>query len=338
MPDNPAIWYGTDLTRDDAWSLELPAEALAEIESALPALRDLATVRRESLQMPQLAESLAAVRQDVVWGRGFVRMRGLPVTRYSMREAATAFWCIGLHLGVPVSQNAAGHLLGHVTDLGRDPRDPTTRIYTTNRFQPFHTDSCDVVALLSLATAASGGASSLVSSVTIHEEMRRTRPDLVRVLERPFCVDRKGEVPAGRGAYYEMPVFHHHRGRLLTTYARDFIEAAQRHPDVPRLTTAQIEALDEMDRLAARPDLRLDMELAPGDLQIVHNHQILHARSGYRDDDQHRRHLLRLWLSTPDGWELPPIFAERYGPIVPGRPRGGIRVRGATLHVPLTPS
>jgi hypothetical protein len=179
----------------------------------------------------------------------------------------------------------------------------------------------------------------IASSVTIHNEMLAHRPDLVDTLAQPFFVDRKGEIPAGKRSYYQLPVFNYHAGRLTTIYARDFIEGAQRFAEVPRLTPMQIEALDMADQLANSDELRLDMDFRPGDIQFLHNHQILHARTAYEDwpEPERKRHLLRLWLAPPDGRPLPPGFQERYGNIEPGTARGGIRVPGQRLYAPLEP-
>ncbi len=120
------------------------------------------------------------VDDEVLNGRGFLLLRGLPVERWSMAESATAFFGLGAHLGSARSQNGKGHVLGHVQDLGLDVKDPNVRIYQTHERQTYHTDSCDIVGLLCLKTAKSGGLSALVSSTTIFNEMRRQRPDLLR--------------------------------------------------------------------------------------------------------------------------------------------------------------
>src|SRR5947208_10765308 len=125
-----------------------------------------------------------------------------------------AFLGLGLHWGSLRSQNRQGHLLGHVRDLGLTSQDPNVRIYQTSERQHYHTDSCDVVALLCLHPARSGGLSSLVSSVTIFNELRRGRLDLARVLFDPIETDRRGEVPSGRKPIFTIPVFNWHAGRL----------------------------------------------------------------------------------------------------------------------------
>jgi hypothetical protein len=232
-------------------------------------------------------------------------------------------------------QNAEGHLLGHVRDLGRSSDDPHTRIYQTRERQTFHTDSCDVVGLLCLQTAKSGGLSSLVSSTTIFNEMRRRRPDLLKVLLDPIETDRRGETPDGSKPYFNIPVFNCHHGFVSAMYQRQYIESARRFPGVPPLTPLQVEALDLLDQLANDPRLHLMMELQPGDIQLVHNHTILHDRTAFEDfpEPERKRQLLRLWLAPRNARPLPEVYAERFASISPGN-RGGVTVPGAKPTIP----
>ena len=341
--DGPAIWRGPEMARRDDWLYRFSADDIAEIEAAVAAVTarglDLIGVAKADFALPRLSLVLGDIQDDVVNGRGFAMLRGLPVARWARRECALAYWGIGRHFGDPVSQNAKGHLLGHVKDLGKDAADPITRVYQTRHRQPFHSDSCDIVGLLCLSAPRSGGASRIVSSTTLYDEMQRRWPKLAAVLAKPFCVDRKDEIPEGKGACYRMPVFHRFAGHVTVVYARDFIEAAQRLDEAPRLGPAQIEAMDRLDDLAADPAFHLDIAFEPGDIQFLHNHQILHARTTYEDhpEPERKRHLLRLWLSAPNGRALPPAFAERYGEIAIGVRRGGIVVPGAAPSAPLEP-
>ena len=240
--------------------------------------------------------------------------------------------------GAARSQNAKGHVLGHVKDMGLSSKDPNVRIYQTSERQTYHTDSCDVVALLCLKTARSGGLSTQVSSTTIFNEMRRRRPDLLALLFEPVATDRRGEVPVGMKPWFEIPVFNWHEDHLTAIYQRQYIDSAQRLPGVPRLSPRKIEALDLFDDLANDPALNLHMEFRPGDMQFVHNHQILHSRTDFEDwpELEKRRHLLRLWLAPRKARELPPAYAQRYGSIEPGN-RGGIVTNETTLKFVLEP-
>jgi hypothetical protein len=273
--------------------------------------------------------------EEVLAGRGFVLIKALPVQRWTKQEAAVAFLGIGVHLGRLRMQNAAGHLLGHVMDLGRSSLDPNARIYQTSERQTHHTDSCDVVGLLCLRAAKSGGLSNLVSSTTIFNEMRRRRPDLLKVLLDPIETDRRGEVPEAGKPYFSIPVFNCHAGLISAIYQRQYIESARRFPGVGPLSTQQIDALDLLDQLANDPALNLTMELQPGDIQLVHNHTILHDRTAFEDwpELERKRHLLRLWVAPLNARPLPEVYAERFGSVTPGD-RGGIAGAGAAT-VPL---
>lgn len=335
----PTVWAGAGMARRDDWIETLGPAEIDEIAAAAePLVRreaDIAQITREQFPLPTLAPRLARWRDTLLRGRGFVLARGLPVQRWSMRESATAFFGLGAHLGHARSQNGRGHLLGHVQDLGLASDDPNVRIYQTAERQTFHTDSCDVVGLLCLQTAVRGGDSALVSSNTMWNELLARSPGLAAELLKPVATDRRGEVPEGGRPCFTIPVYCWHEGLMSTIYQRQYIDSAQRYADAPRLTDAMVRALDAFDALAEDPELHFLMRLERGDLQFVHNHTLLHDRTAFTDTPQQRRHLLRLWLAPDDARSLPPVYAERYGSVVPGR-RGGVEVPRMRLVAPLS--
>ena len=341
--EGPSAWFGPDMAASDAWLHTLSGAEIGELEVACGAVGarglDLMAIGREEFPLPMLGPRLDDIRHELLDGRGFTVLRGLPVERYSIEQAATIYWGLGAYFGKPVSQNGKGHLLGHVIDLGFEPDDPKVRIYQTTDRQYFHTDSCDIVALLCLKTAEKGGLLSLVSSVTVYNEMARRRPDLAEVMFQPFEVDRRGEVPEGGKEYFPIATFHWHEGRLSTRYVRRYIESARRLDEVPPLTESQVAALDLFDELTNDSALKIDIEFKPGDMQFLHNHQILHDRTAFTDweDPAEKRHLLRLWLCPPDGRPLPEAFAGNYGSVEIAN-RGGIRAPGMVLQAPLEAS
>jgi hypothetical protein len=328
-----------DARRD--WIEPLSDSAIAEVEFATErAIEhltnsevDIVAMRKEDFPLPTLGPRLERMRAEVLTGRGFVLMRRFPVERWSKLQRAVAFFGLGTHWGNARSQNADGHVLGHVKDLG-DPAG--ARLYRTNKRQGYHTDSCDVVGLMCLHTAKAGGLSSLISSVTIYNEIRRRRPDLMGSLFAPIETDRRREVPEGQLPYFRIPVFNWHAGLLSAIYQRKYIDDARKLPGVPPLTPRQKEALDLLDELADDPALHLQMEFLPGDVQFVHNHSLLHDRTAFQDwpEPERKRHLLRLWLAPEDARPLPPVFAERFGCTTPGE-RGGVVAKGTTLVAPL---
>src|SRR3954469_20959331 len=177
--DIPSAWQGAEMKANpDRWLISLGAREIAELESAaesyLARRKEIADLTKESFPLPHFGAHLEDLRKKLLRGLGFEVIRGLPVAKYSQEFAATIFCGVGAHLGSARSQNAAGHILGHVRDVGADARDPNTRIYQTSERQTFHTDSSDVVGLLCIREAMEGGKSLLVSTATIYNEMLRT--------------------------------------------------------------------------------------------------------------------------------------------------------------------
>lgn len=306
--DLPCAWRGPALASDAAsWIHHLRLAEIAALDAAIAAVkrakRSLIALRREDFPLGVLGESVRAWAAELARGRGFVLVRGLPVERYDDEDAALAYYGLGLHLGIPVSQNAQGDLLGHVRDEDLpDPDHPSVRLYRTRKRQDFHTDGADVIGLLCLRTARRGGASRIVSSVSIFNEILRRRPDLVEVLFQPFWFDRNDEQREGEPPAFALPICSEENGSLRTFYIGWYIRGAQRHREVPRLTSAQQEVLSLIESIANDPAFHLDMEFETGDIQWLNNSVILHAREAYEDWDEpeRKRHLLRLWLRAHD--------------------------------------
>ncbi len=338
----PRAWYGRDLQHSDEWLYRLNDAELSEIDAALNhALAkncDLAKITKDDFPLPTLGPILEDLRQEVLDGRGFAVIRGIPIEDYDRAAQATIFWGLGQWVGHGRSQNGKGHLLGHVCDLGYDADNPDVRIYQTTERQTFHTDSSDIVALMSLKKAKEGGFSAVVSASTVYNEMLRRRPDLAKLLFAPIATDRRGEIPPGMQPWFNVPVLSWFDGELTPLYQRNYINSAQELDGAPTLSAEQIEALDLFDSLCDEPDLHIEMMLELGDVQFVSNHSTLHDRTGFTDwhEPERRRHLFRLWLCPPMGRKLPPIFAERYGPIEVGN-RGGIVLTDTEYTIPLEP-
>ncbi len=315
--DVPAAWLGRDVSRRRDWIHRFTSPEIAEIDAALThakaTRRPMAELTREDFPLPRLEPVIAGWIHDLDRGRGFVLVRGLPVQRYSEADAALAYWGLGLHMGSPVSQNAAGDLLGHVRDTGADPKNPAVRLYKTRVDLGFHCDGSDVVGLLCLKPAKAGGVSRIVSSISVYNEILRRRPELAPLLFEPFYWDRNEEQKPGETAWFALPIAFDQNGRLRIFYIGWYIRGAQRHADVPRLSPQQRELLDLIDDIAATPDFHLDMDFEPGDIQLLKNAVILHARTEYEDfpEPERKRHLLRLWLTAHSGFADGDAFLQQ---------------------------
>ncbi len=301
--DSPAAWRGPELAARRDWRHELGAAEVAEIERALEAARATGRPAGElgaaDFPLPGLAREIARWRRELADGRGFQLVSGVPVAGWSRADAELFFWCLGLQLGRPGAQNPQGDLLGHVTDTGEDASDPFVRLYRTSAQIAYHCDAADVVGLLCLQRARAGGASRIVSSVSVHNELLRRRPDLVPRLYQPFRLDLRNEDRSGALRHIPIAPCRFAGGRLRTFYHSDYFRSALRHDDVPRFSAEEQELFDLYEEIASSPDFYFDMDLEPGDIQWLSNHVILHARTAYQDHPEpgRRRQLLRLWLS-----------------------------------------
>ncbi len=337
-----SAWFGPQVSAEKAWIHTLNDDELRELERAaqqcLANVDDISKIRRQDFSLPMLGPRLRRIHDTLIDGIGFALLRALPVSTWSKSVTAAVFFGIGQHLGYARPQNARGHVLGHVIDMGLRADDPNVRIYQTHARQTFHTDSSDIVGLVCLQQARQGGDSALVSSNTIYNEMKRDHPDLVTALFDPIATDRRGEVAPAQKPFFEIPVFTWHHGMMSTIYQRQYIDSAQRFDEAMRLTPRHVEALDCFDALANDPRLNFLMRLEAGDMQFVHNHTLLHDRTAFEDwaEPNRKRHLLRLWLSSPDARPLPPVWAQRYGTVEPGL-RGGVTIPEEAWHAPLDP-
>lgn len=315
----PKAWRGCDLADDPSWIVTLTEAELADIDRALATARAsgrrLPDIEREHFPLGPMATRLEQLLAEVYDGRGFVVVRGLPVGRYADDEVGLVFWGLGRYLGSPLFQNPQGDLLGHVYDHGRTYGHIDVRGYETNAYLPYHTDAGDLVGLLCLRRALEGGLSSITSSVTVHNEIVRTHPEYLGLLYNGFYYIRREAALTDRGVTERpIPVFGCRDGVVSCRYIRNQINAGAVKRGVP-LTSIEQAALDHFDETTRRADLRLDMDLEPGDIQLINNYTILHSRTEFVNgpEPHQHRHMLRLWLKFPRPWPLAPDFPAHQG-------------------------
>ncbi|MFE4422159.1 TauD/TfdA family dioxygenase [Streptomyces sp. NPDC056817] len=327
------MWRGPDLANSEEWVLRLSPAQIGELEAALRTVRErslpLLKMGADDFPLPTLAGELKRIADVLENGRGFVLIKRIPVERYSQATASSIFWGLGQHLGIPVSQNAAGHILGHARDTGRSMADPATRGYQTRARLPFHTDGSDVLGLLCLRAARSGARLTVVGSAAVYNAVLARRPELVERLYRTHFLDRREEQVPGEQPYSAVPLACWYGGKLSLRYNRCYLESAQRFPDVPRLEPADVELFDLIDELADSTEFRLDVDFEVGDLLLLNNHAVLHSRTEYEDfvEPELQRHVLRLWLAVRQGRDLPPDFWGNSHSSGGGPGRGGITPR-----------
>jgi hypothetical protein len=310
---DPGAWIGPQIQNESSWIYCVDEAAIAEIDAALVHVKRMGgciPFGTKDFPLPRFSAEIGKILTEIESGQGFMLIRGIPRHRYSDEECELLYWGLGVHLGKPVSQNARGHLLGHVRDEGRTQADPNARAYQTNQRMDFHTDMLpvDVLGLFCLRTAKSGGASKLTSALTIHNVLRDERPDLLEALYGMFHIDWRGEEPNGEAPFFTLPMFSERNGRVTARInSLPYYDSAVRHGKQYAPTAIQREALTVVQDIANRPELMLTMDFQEGDIQLINNHVMLHAREEYEDypEPGRERHLLRMWIAVDDARRRP---------------------------------
>jgi hypothetical protein len=343
----PAAWRGEQLSARGFWPRRLSAEEVAAIDTALATAKsaNLAPPRLRAAGFPAgaLAPLLAEVAEELERGAGVVRLSGLPVERYSAADLKTVFWGICAQLGTPLHQNTRGEVLGEVKDetgqglaiTGGGPGPVPSARMRSRSTGPlrWHTDKCDVLALLCASNGISGGISKVVSTVAIQDEILRRRPDLLEVLYQDVWRMRPKDEEGGGNpdSVFLMPVFARGPdGSFTSQYSRTYVEMAHEQPGVPPIRPEQVAALDLLAEVAE--ELHTEAPFTPGDMQFLNQHVTYHGRTAYADDVTAgaQRVLLRIWLSTPNSRPLPAGHVVQWGAVEAGALRGGaIRARSA---------
>jgi len=309
--EGPAAWQGSSIDLREEGVRVLSSAEVEEIDAALRHLHSLGEVdfpdiTPDSFPLPTLSGHLAGLGDELRFGRGFLLLRGLPRERYSLDDLARIYVGLGAHIGRLTPQSYQGELLGHVIDVS--DIEAEARGYHAGGAQGMHTDNCDIVSLLCVRAARSGGVSRFVSAAAVHNRLLGERPDLLEALYGAYVFRRmERDAEFGDGALVkQVVIFSRESGEFSCNVSGSYPRRAVAAGDAV-MTQRQSEALDALKRISASPDLYLDMTIGEGDIQFLNNRTILHGRTGYEDsrDVAQRRHLMRLWLQVPSWPDLP---------------------------------
>ncbi len=307
--DHPSAWTGKSLGGKEALARRLNAAQLDAIDDLLAKSRHLKLqeVTRQDFTHPALDPFLAEIYEVLQHGRGIVLIQGVTPDRYSEEDFQRIYWGFGTHWGEAVVQNKWGDRLGHVR---QEKDNPNGRGYIGNQELSAHSDPYPLIGLMCIGRAETGGESHLVSGLALHNEMLKTRPDLLEPLYRGHVYTAPDAQRMAKPVTdYEIPVFSVTEGVLSSLYLRSSMDRATVALGTSLPADLQ-EALDHLDALAAREDIRIAFTLEPGDMLLVNNYTALHAREPFENSERNTRHLLRLWLKVPEGRPVHPALAR----------------------------
>ena len=307
-------WLFTATSQEQRALIELARQTEAQIGGDP---NQLLQMGRADFDLGPLADRLDDMMQEIRARSGVVLYRGLPMEALSPLGTAILYWALGVHLGTPQSNNPEGDMIGHVVNIGADYKQPNQRGYQTAVEMDYHCDQTDLVGLLCIQEAKSGGLSKITSSRLLYHILQDRRPDLVAILCQPFCWTKHAETGSGEKPYYESPVFNFTDGILSTSFGPTHIFKGHQLAEAPDMTAAQKEAIEVAWALA--DELHYAMQLRRGDIQLVNNYKVLHTRTAFEDgpDPAKRRTLWRLWLQVADFTPRTPYSTQWLGGVAP---------------------
>lgn len=325
-----ASWFGAEMAKSEDWIYRLSDPQRREILEALKyylarGVADLDATRQD-FPLPTVAPLLQRLVRECDGGCGLLLVRRMPLENLSEEHIHRLYWGLSLHLGVVMPQSGKAELIGDIRARPSTYENRDARGYTSGRAQNPHVDTADIVMLMVRQRAKEGGVSRLCSSVTVHDTIVDTRPDLAAALYDPVPLTWVTPDPVSGETWYTLPVFGFNGAHFASRFSYNRSMKANKLPDTPKLTPLHLEAFDCALATANNPDLRLDMHFEPGDLQFVVNHQILHGRTAIIDhEEEHlKRHVMRMWIASPTGRPLPETWKHAYGSIEPNSVRGGV--------------
>ena len=301
---DPSVWRAADVGATRSWVRPLTPECQDEIEAsvrrAVAAGKVYTDVGLADFPLPKTRGLLRDVFDDLEEGRGFSVVGDFPVDRFTYEENLIGYAGLSAHLGKLVDQSYAGAMKADVKDLGL-AYGKDVRGYQSSAMLRFHTDGAVLTGLMCLQSAVEGGLSVLTSSGALSNRILAERPDLYAILVEGFHHHRRGEHAPGDNPVSPapIPVFAFYDGLLHCTYDRN--QSLWCVDEGIVFTPQQIEAMDYLDALMARPEYQLHMEMRKGDIQYVNNFTVMHARTEYRDSATQKRHLVRYWIDVPNG-------------------------------------
>jgi len=298
--EHPGAWRARDVGKAD-FSLQLETRHLDALDSALQSARqktgNAEQITRDDFSLHAIEDDIRRWREQVMFQSGIIIFKGFPVDYYSKEEMGMIHFGLGTHFGNAMSQSVMGDRLGHVVNVGG--KDPKERAYRNSTELDMHTDACDIVAMMCLQKAKTGGYSGYVSALSIYNEILRRAAELMPVLMEGFHYHRFGEEAPGQSPVTEekIPVFSFRDDYLSVNYLRSYIEMAAQEMESP-LSRQQLEALDLFDEIALDDSFALKFVTEPGEAVFFNNLTVLHNRSAFEDSDlpAEKRHLMRLWL------------------------------------------
>lgn len=299
-------WRNHTIEESD-WVVPIPLQAKQELARAAKQLGnskvDIATLTPDRFEFKHCRGMITEVKERLDVGPGFAVLDRLPVEELSNEHAKAITWLLGSMISRPVEQNVSGTKLYDVLDTGKGHGNGV-RGDSTNVNLNFHTDNSynealpEYLGLLCLSKGLEGGLSKSISFYTVHNELSKHAPDVLRRLYQPFWFDRQREHEPGAVPVHQAPVFKRtNTGELCVRFSIHLIRWGYELAQEP-IDEETEEALSTLLEVLGRTDLQAEFLLEPGQIEFTNNFWCGHSRTQFVDppEPDRRRHMVRYWL------------------------------------------
>ena len=316
-----SAWTRSDMDEDKSWIYRLSEDEIVELESSFIELKKKniphSEIAKQDFPLMNLDSKFEALQNEIEDGRGIAVLKGVPIEGKSIDEIEVLYAAISSHIGTSIYQDTKGSLIDHVTDRGLNYDDISVRGYTTNAKLTPHCDSGDIVSLLCVRPAKSGGLNTLSSSITLFNEMFENHEELLEPLYNGYHYNIRGNGPPGEFedmTAHRVPVYSYYKGKLSCRFNAKAILTSEQIPGVPKLSQLEKDAVNKLAELSMLEKFSYQLMLEPGDLLLLSNYSVFHTREAFVDweDLDRRRLLLRKWINIPNSRDLTWEFADHY--------------------------
>lgn len=305
-----ASWVARDARGGAVFKRRVAPDLISALEEAMGGTRTIPLdfLRPSHFGAPSVRALMEDIDEALVDGPGVVWLTGLPRRRWSEDECIRAYWGLGLQLGHPEIQDLSGARVGHVK---QEAGGSNVRGFKSSRELTFHSDAYELLGLMCLEKAASGGTTKLVSADSVFRILQREHPEAIPPLLRGFW-HLPLEAGGSRDALTRVPipVVTVSQQRIRCMYLPKYMRDAARAMNVPFPKELE-DALVLFREIANREELTCEFDLEPGDILFCNNLVVLHSRTEFTDEAARPRHLVRLWLTSRTAPMLDPALLER---------------------------
>ena len=301
-----SAWTNASVGGRDGLELRLPAGFQRGVEALLQEIRSkpLDAIQPADVKDDAVLETMARIRRIVLEGKGAAIVSGLDISGWSTEDLERIYLALGTHIGRPAYQSPARDLVGHV----RKAPSSTPRGYLTDLELKPHSDSHEILSLMTVRKAESGGVSGLVSSLAMHDRIFEARPELLAPLYEGFYYGAHESRPIAEPVTgTKVPVYCCVDGKVSCMINGFFMMTGARRLGL-ELPPELKEAMAYFYALSEDPELIVRFMMEPGEMMFWSNYTNLHSRTAYQDTPENTRLLLRLWLDPEHGRPVVPEF------------------------------